>query len=341
MTTPRDAGFAMRPDWAPHARCWMAWPCRAASWSGQLDEARRGFGEVAQAIARFEPVTMIARPELVATASLYGGPGVTVLPLPHDDSWTRDTGPSFVADGKGAVAGVAWRFNGWGELHAEHSQDGQMARRILDHLSLVRFDGGLVIEGGAVTVDGEGTCLASLPVLLDPRRNPGLGREEAEGVLRAQLGVERVCWLPHGLNDDETGGDVDNVACFVRPGLVLALTVEDRADADYTGLAENLDVLRHATDATGRRLEVVTLPAPRVRTRRDGRRLPLSHLSCYLANGAVILPRFDDPIDETASRLAAQLWPEREIVQIDALEIVEGGGGLRAITLPQPLAVAP
>lgn len=336
MTIPQDAGFTMRPDWAPHARCWMAWPCRAASWDGELEEVRRSFGEVAQAIARFEPVTMIARPELVAMASLYCGPGITVLPLAHDDSWTRDTGPTFVGNDGGEVAGVVWRFNGWGELHPDHSQDAQMARRILDHVGLRQFEGGLVLEGGSVLVDGEGTCLASLPLLLDPRRNPGLSPEEAEAVLRARLGVERVCWLPNGLAEDETGGQADNVVAFARPGTVLALTVEDRGDANYSALAENLDMLRQTTDARGRRLEVVTLPQPRERKRRDGRRLPLSHLSCYLANGAVILPRFDDPADEAARRAAAQLWPEREIVEIDALAIVEGGGGLRAITLPQP-----
>jgi agmatine deiminase len=327
----------MAPDWVPHSRCWMAWPCREASWGGQLEEARRSFGEVAQAIAAHEPVTMIARPELVAMASLYCGPGITVLPMAHDDSWTRDTGPSFLLDGRGGIAGVAWRFNGWGELHPDHGQDQQMARRILDHVGVRRYDGELVVEGGAIQVDGEGTCLAVLPNLLDPRRNPGLGREEAEAALATMLGVERTIWLPHGLGDDETGGHVENVAGFVRPGTVLALATDDAADADFARLAENLDVLRAARDARGRQLQVLTVPQPRARRRRDGSRLTLSHLSCYLANGAVIVPRFDDPADNAAARVLAQAWPGRAIVAVDALEIVEGGGGIRGIALPQPV----
>jgi agmatine deiminase len=325
----------MAPDWVPHGRCWMAWPCREASWGGQLEEARRSFGEVAQAIAAHEPVTMIARPELVAMASLYCGPGITVLPMAHDDSWTRDAGPSFLLDGQEGIAGVAWRFNGWGELHPDHGQDEQMARRILDHVGVRRYDGGLVVEGGAIQVDGEGTCLAVLPNLLDPRRNPGLGREEAEAALATMLGVERTIWLPHGLVDDETGGQVENVAGFARPGTVLALAT-DAADADFTRLAENLDVLRAARDARGRQLQVLTVPQPRARRRRNGSRLTLSHLSCYLANGAVIVPRFDDPADSAAARVLAQAWPGCAIVAVDALEIVEGGGGIRGIALPQP-----
>lgn len=326
----------MPPDWAPHTRCWMAWPCRAASWGGELDEVRRSYGEVAQAIAQYEPVTLIARPELVAMASLYGGPGITVLSLAHDDSWTRDTGPTFLTDGRGELAGVAWRFNGWGELHPDYSQDEQMARRILDHLGVRRYDGGIVLEGGAIACDGEGTCLASLPVLLDPKRNPGLTRPEAEQVLQDYLGVERVIWLPHGLAEDETGGHLDNVACFARPGLVLALVTDDRASPDYSALAENLDVLRAAIDARGRSLEVMTVPPPKPRPRHDGRRLTLSHLSCYVANGAIIMPRFGDSTDQVARKVVAQAWPGRAVVEIDALEIVQGGGGIRAITLPQP-----
>lgn len=337
----------MAPDWAPHARCWMAWPCRGASWGGELDEARRAYAEVARAVARYEPVTMIARPDLVATASLYCGPGVSVLPMAHDDSWTRDTGPCFLTGARGTVAGVAWRFDGWGGLHPDHGQDARMARRILDHVGAPAYEGGLVLEGGAaVQVDGEGTCLAGAATVLDARRNPGVGREAAEAIFRAQLGAERVIWLPHGLVDDETGGQLDNVAAFARPGVVLALATEDRSDPCYTRLAENLDVLRAAVDARGRTLEVAPVPLPRARARRprpdgDARRLPLSHLSCYLANGAAIVPRFDDATDQAARKLLAQVWPDRELVEVDALEIVEGGGGLRAITLPQPATIPP
>jgi agmatine deiminase len=314
----------------------MAWPCREEAWGPGLEAARRAYAEVAQTIASFEPVTMIARPDQLAQASLLCGPGIAVLPMPHDDSWTRDTGPTFVTDGAGRLAGVDWRFNGWGEAYAEYGQDAQMARRVLEHLGVPRYPSPLVVEGGGIHVDGEGTCLVCAPSILDPRRNPGLTMAEAEAELRAYLGVEKVLWLPAGLADDETGGHVDNVACFARPGVVLALAADDRADENHTGLAENLDVLRAATDARGRALEVVTLPLPRPRARHDGRRLSLSYVNFYLANGAVVVPGFEDPADQAAFKAIAAAFPDRQAVQVDALDIVQGGGGIHCITQQEP-----
>ncbi len=328
----------MVPDWAPHARCWMAWPCREAPWGGGLDEARRTYAEVAQAIARFEPVTMIARPELVAMASLYCGPGITTLALPHDDGWVRDVGPCFLGNAAGEVAGATWAFNGWGELHTDYAQDADLARRLLEHVGARRYASSMVLEAGAIQVDGEGTCIAGIGPVLDPKRNPGLTLAEAEWELMRQLGVDKVIWLPAGLVDDEAGGHVDNVAIFARPGLVLALATDDRADPAFGGLAENLDVLRGSVDARGRSLEVVTVPQPKARPRHDGRRLPLSHLNCYLANGAVIMPSFGGATDKVAAKAFAAAWPGREIVPIDALDLVQGGGGIHGITLGQPAA---
>lgn len=340
MSTPRNDGFAMPADWAAHARCWMAWPCREVAWGGNLEPVRRAYAEVAQAIARHEPVTMIARPDLVAMASLYCGPGITVLPIAQDGSWTRDIGPTFLLGAGGGLAGVAWRFNGWGEVYAEYDQDARFATHILEHVGAQRYDGGMVLEGGAFQSDGEGTVLAGTATVLDARRNPGLRREEAEAILRAQLGAEKVIWVPHGLVDDETGGHLANVALLVKPGTVVALTTDDRSDANHNRLAENLDVLRAATDARGRQLEVLTLAQPKARKRHDGTRLTLSHLSCYVANQAVLVPHFGDAVDTTARKLLAQAFPGREMVEIDALDILQGGGGLRAITLPQPAAPA-
>ena len=336
LATPREVGWSMAPDWVPHARCWMAWPCREAWWGGGVDEARRAYAQVAQAIASFEPVTMIARPDLVAMASLYCGPGITILPLPHDDSWIRDVGPSFVVGREGELAGVTWSFNGWGGVYQDYAQDGDLARRILDHIGAPRQVGQLVLEGGAIQVDGEGTCIVGTGPLLDPKRNPGLSVAEAEAELGLRLGVERVVWLPHGLIDDEAGGHVDNVAMFARPGLVLALATDDRSDAAHDLLQANLEVLRGAVDARGRTLEVVTIPQPKARPRHDGRRLPLSHLNSYLANGAVIMPSFGGASDKAAAKAFAAAWPGRELVPIDALDLVAGGGGIHAIALGQP-----
>ena len=336
LAAPAEVSWSMAPDWVPHARCWMAWPCREAPWGGGVDEARRAYAEVAQAIAVFEPVTMIARPDLVAMASLYCGSGITILPLPHDDGWIRDVGPSFVRGPAGELAGVTWDFNGWGGLHQDFAQDAELARRILEHIGLPRQVGRLVLEGGAIQVDGEGTCIVGAGPLLDPRRNPGLGKAEVEAELGRRLGVERVIWLSEGLVDDEAGGHVDYLAVFARPGLVLALTTDDRSDVVHGRLQANLEVLRGAVDARGRALEIVTVPQPKARPRHDGRRLPLSHLNCYLANGAVIMPSFGGATDKAAARILAAAWPGRELVPVDALDLVAGGGGIHHIALGQP-----
>ena len=168
----------MPPDWAPHTRCWMAWPCREAPWGGGLDEARRAYAEVAQAIARFEPVTMIARPELVAMASLYCGPGITDAAAAARRRLGARRRPQLPARRGGpARRASTWGFNGWGELHPDYAQDARLGARILEHVGARRYAGDLVLEGGAIQVDGEGTCLAGIGPVLDPKRNPGLGRE--------------------------------------------------------------------------------------------------------------------------------------------------------------------
>jgi agmatine deiminase len=336
LGTPRDDGFHMPAEWVRHSRCWMAWPCREALWGEGLEAARQVVAAVAQAIAEFEPVTMIVRPDLTAGVSLYVGQGVSVLPMPQDDSWTRDTGPIFLTDGKGGLAGVSWRFNGWGGVFPDHAQDERMAARILERIGCPAYASGMVLEGGAVHTDGEGTAILCQGSVLDPKRNPGVTQAEVEAELGAQLGIDRVIWLPQGLVDDEARGHVEHLACFLKPGVVLALASDDASDPNQPILAANLETLRAATDAQGRRLEVLTVPQPRARKRRDGRRLTLSYIGFYLANDAVILPGFSDPADKAAYRVVSQAFPDRTVLQIDVTELAEGGGGIHSITLGQP-----
>ncbi len=338
MSTPAADGFHMPAEWAAHDRCWMAWPCRTQSWGGELAGARQAFAAVAGAIAAFEPVTMIANAADVAAAGAACGADVAVLPLPLDDSWTRDTGPGFVVDGRGHLAGVDWRFNAWGGRFDRYDADAGLAGRVLEYLGVPRYPAPLVLEGGAIHVDGEGTALTTEAVVFDVNRNPGLGRAEAEALLTAYLGIEKVIWLGRGLEDDETGGHVDNIACFVRPGVVLLLSAPD-GDANHAILEENLCRLAGATDARGRALQVVRLPQPARRERRIGGRLALSHMNFYLANGGLVMPEFGHrESDAEAHRCLARLFPGRRIVPVPALDIVEGGGGIHCITQPQPKA---
>jgi agmatine deiminase len=336
VSTPREQGFVMPPEWAPHERCWMAWPCRAEHWGERLAAARQAHAEVAKAIAEFEPVTMIARPELAAEASVQCGQGIPVLPLDYDDSWIRDTAPTFVRNTEGLLAGIDWPFNGYGERSPEYAQDAALAEKLCRRLKLPRFEGPIVLEGGAIHVDGEGTALVCAESMLDPRRNPGLDRAGAEAALRDHLSIETVIWLAQGLIDDPMGGHVDNVACFAGPGVVLALAGGEVDDPNRPILEDNLSRLRAARDAKGRELEVIEIQQPAARHREDGRRLTASYINFYLANGAIIVPIFDDPGDAAAFHAIQAAFPDRQIVEVEATDLIYGGGGIHCITQQQP-----
>ena len=336
MPVPKDRGLFMPAEWAPHDRCWMAWPCREEVWGGAIGQARDAYTEVATAIAEFEPVTMLVPPDSLAEVSLRFSSGVSCLPMPLDDSWLRDNGPIFLVDGQGSIAGVKWRFNAWGEEYTPYDRDAEVPARILDHLGIERIDGPMVLEGGSVTVDGEGTLITTEQCLLNPNRNPSLWREEIERILCGYLGLSKVIWLGDGLADDETDGHVDNVACFVKPGVVLALTTDDASDANHEILQDNLARLKEATDARGRALEVVEIEQPKASERHDGRRLGLSYINLYLANGGVVMPSFEDPADQPAFETVSRCFPDRRVVQVPARDIVQGGGGIHCITQQQP-----
>ncbi|WP_299393095.1 agmatine deiminase [Pelagibius sp.] len=335
--TPVDGGFFMPAEWAPHERCWMAWPCRGSLWEEGLDKARDAYAAVARAIAGFEPVTMLANPSELEDARTRCGAEVDCLALPLDDSWMRDFGPSFLVDGKGCLAGVDWGFNAWGNRFHPYDQDALVAERVLAQLGVARYRAPLVLEGGSIHVDGEGTLLTSEECLLHPNRNPDLDRTAIEDLLRRYLGIEAFVWLGQGLDKDDTDGHVDNIACFVRPGVVMAVTCDDPADPNHAILRDNLARLAKAKDAKGRALEVIELPLPREARYLDGQRLSLSYVNYYIANGGVVMPSFGDPQDPVALEIVAASFPGRKVAQVPAGDILVGGGGIHCITQQQPL----
>lgn len=329
----------MPAEWHPHEGCLMAWPCRPETWpeDGGLEAACDAYATVAQAIAEYEPVTMVCQPEDVAEASLSCGPGVGVLPLPINDSWLRDNGPTYVIDGHGGRAGVDWGFNAWGGNYDDCAGDRAAAAAILAHQGIKRYGAPLIMEGGAFHVDGEGTLLTTEQCLLNPNRNAGFSRDEIERVLRDYLGVRQIIWLGEGYQDDETDGHIDEIAAFARPGLVLAADTDDPVDANFKVFQDNLDRLKKARDANGRELEVVPLRQPERRDQ-NGVRLTLSYTNFYIANGGIIMPSFADVADEEAYRAMRRAFPDHEIVQVPALDIVCGGGGIHCITQQVPQA---
>lgn len=323
--TPAEDGFVMPAEWEPHERCWMAWPCRLSLWGERYEAACLAYAAAARAIAEFEPVTMLAPESLVPVAKLQLGRRVEVAPAEIDDSWARDTAPVFVADGEGRVGGVAWRFNAWGNRYHPYERDARLARVMLDRLRLRAWDGPMVLEGGAVHVDGRGTVLTTEECLLNANRNPTLSQRQVEERLAMYLGARRVIWLERGLVGDETDGHVDNLARFVAPGVVMLAWTDDPADPNREVVADAEARLLAAG------LETIRLPLPEPRPG-----LVLSYVNFYVANGATIVPIFEDPADEQAAALIARAFPGRKVVQLPALDIVCGGGGIHCITREQP-----
>jgi agmatine deiminase len=299
-----------------------------------MERARAATAEVAGAIAGFEPVTMIARPADAESAERGCGGSAEIFVAPIDDSWARDSGPTFLSGEY--VAGVAWRFNAWGEKYDGYGNDAALAGRILQRAGAKAFRAPIVCEGGAIHVDGDGSLITTEQCLLNPNRNPGRTRDEIADALRGYAGAEAVLWLPGEFADVETDGHVDNIACFVAPGRIL-LGIPPAAHPDFPAVAQLKRFLSEARDARGRAFEIVEIAQPqRVHEDWRGRPLAASYANFYLANGGLVMPAFDDPADLPAARVLKDCFPTRDVVQIDARDLVQGGGGIHCITQQEP-----
>lgn len=336
--SPSGLGFRMPAEWEPHARCWMAWPCHPL-WGDALSDVERGYAAVAHAIRQFEPVTMIVSPEMANDARRQLNPDIDILELPLTDSWTRDTGPCFVVNGKGDLAGVDFRFNAWGGNYEPHDKDALLARHILDHLDLPVFPSALTCEGGTITVDGEGTLITTETCLLNPNCNPGWTRDEIDRELKRLFGVRKVIWLPGNEEEDETNGHVDGIAVFVKPGVVLTERSPDPNAWIARIMEENIRALRGQTDARGRPIEMVFVDEAQS-IEGDGDSFCRSYVNSYLANGGVVVPSYGIPEDQRAFDLFTALFPDREIVGVPINDVAVGGGGIHCITQQQPLGRA-
>jgi agmatine deiminase len=335
MTSPRAS--RMPAEWTPHERCLMAWPTRPELWHGQYEAVTAEYAAVAQAIARFEPVLMVAAPGSGDDARRWCGPSVEVIELPIDDSWLRDSGPIFVLDPDGTRTGIDFRFNAWGERFFPYADDDRLPERLLAHLGIPCQRVEMVLEGGSITVDGEGTLITTEQCLLNPNRNPGWSRQQIEDTLRQALGVKVIIWLPFGLAEDSvTDGHVDGVCAFVRPGAVLLQTVTDRSDPNWDRLEANRRVLRRSRDAAGRPIEVLEMPYLG-HAEVGGRRVRVPSLNFYIANGAVIAPTAGVPTDDVMLARIADAIPDHEVVPVPARVIGFGGGGVHCITQQVPL----
>jgi agmatine deiminase len=360
-TTPAADGFHMPGEFEAHAGCWIAWPERPDNWREGAKPAQAAFAAVAEAISVSEPVTVAVSDAQFEHCRASLSPAIRVVELTADDAWMRDIGPTFVVDGRGGRRGVDWRFNAWGGLRGglyfPWDRDERVARKVLEIEGAERYRAPIVLEGGAIHVDGEGTVLTTEECLLNANRNPELSREQIERVLLDLLGAERMIWLGRGAFDDETDGHVDNLACFVRPGVVLLTWSDDESDPQHAISRDAEERLLAATDARGRSIEVIRMPSPGPITiseheasgvdavagtqpRRAGDRMAASYVNFYIGNSRVVFPLLDERYDEQAAAILGDCFAGREIVGVPAREILLGGGNVHCITQQVPAIAA-
>ena len=333
LRTPAADGLMMPAEWVHHERCVMAWPCRMSVWGTELAAAKREYAATARAIAHFEHVLMVAAPGAGHEAAAACGAGdadIDVVEWAIDDSWTRDIGAVVVVDGE-RRAGVQFVFNAWGGKFSPYADDARFATRMCDHLAFDCCDAApFVLEGGAITVDGAGTVITTEDVLLNPNRNPTMGRAEIEHELCSWLGAERVVWLPFGLVEDrDTDGHVDNVAAFVAPGTVAAQTTIDRANPNFERLQQNVAVLESAGLNV---IEIDVLPYATV----AGERVVVPPTNFYQANGGVIVPIVAGADAARALAAVQRAVGSREVVGVTGVTLAFGGGGVHCITQQVP-----
>lgn len=355
---PKKDGFRMPGEFEPHQGCWMLWPERSDTWRLAAKPAQEAFAEVAAAISRFEPVSMGVSEQQYDNARQLLPDRVRIVEMSSDDAWMRDVGPTFVVNyDTREVRGVDWHFNAWGGLenglYFPWDRDDRVARKVLEVEKMDRYRAPLIMEGGALHVDGQGTLITTESCLLNPNRNPQLSKSRIETYLKDYLNIDCIIWLPEGVHLDETDGHVDNLCCFVKPGEVALTWTDDPKDPQRKISETALAILCRAKDARGRHLTVhkIHQPGPLFMTheesrglefkegahpRKPGDRLAGSYINFYMANGAIIMPLFRDAHDEPAQLALQALFPERQIVGVEAREILLGGGDIHCITQQVP-----
>ncbi|HTM44317.1 MAG TPA: agmatine deiminase family protein [Polyangiaceae bacterium] len=349
--TPRQLGYRMPAEWEPHAATWLAWPHNGDDWPGKLQAVSWVFTEIIRQLTVGERVNLIIpqhKHEKAIAAQLdrarIDTKQVSFFAAKTDRSWTRDYLPQFVIKGKGgkgALGAVKFRFNGWAR-YPDHKLDDLAGGMVADGASqrwLPTVVGRrVVLEGGSIDVDGQGTLLTTERCLLGKpyQRNPGLNRNKIEQLLTEYLGAQHTIWLPDGIAGDDTSGHIDDLARFVAPGKVVVIAEKNKRDANYKVLANCKARLQAARDAQGRKLEVIGLPMP-APLYFGADRLPASYANFYIGNETVLVPTFNDPADRVALGILAELFPKRRVVGIHAVELVLGLGTIHCSTQQQPL----
>jgi agmatine deiminase len=348
---PAALGFSMPAEWEKHEATWIGWPHNPTDWPGKLEPIQWVYGEIVRKISASEIVRILVNSSthekhVRGILKLLGvaAARVQVFRMPTNRGWTRDFGPIFLRRDKPRreLAIARFRFNAWARYPDWQKDDAipqQVARKLKIKLIPARLGNReIVLEGGSIDVNGRGTVLTTEECLLDQKRqvrNPGLTRADTETALKQNLGVTNVVWLGKGIAGDDTHGHVDDLCRFVNPSTVVLIREKNQRDANYRPLEENWERIHDARLETGERIEAIELPMP-APLHFDGVRLPASYANFYITNVAVLVPTFNDPNDRVALGVLAELFPDRPVLGIHAVDLVWGFGTLHCLTQQQP-----
>ncbi|MFN5749400.1 MAG: agmatine deiminase family protein, partial [Pseudanabaena sp.] len=284
MENPKALGYAQPAEWQPHRACWLAFPSHRDLWLEYLDRVQAEFVALAKAIATSEQLEILVLEETAALAKqLLGDLPARFHQIPFGDIWMRDMTPIYITNTDGKLGALHFQWNGWGGKYMlEH--DDRVAAKILQTLDIPQFMFDWVLEGGAIEVDGEGTCLTTKQCLLNPNRNPHLDQEAVESGLKAALGVEKILWIEEGLLNDHTDGHIDTIARFIAPHKIMCMEPTSEDDPNYQVLKDIGSQLENMTDAKGRKIDVVRIPSPNLVLDDEGQIMPASYLNFYISN---------------------------------------------------------
>ena len=358
MVIPREDNYRMPGEFEPHALTWMAFPHRTDNWRNNAKNAQKAICDLANLVSKFEKVIMIVPRRCMRAALSSVDETVSIVVGETDDAWVRDTGATFVTNGK-EIRGVSWRFNAWGGvvngLYSSWKNDEKIAEFMCKIQGVQMYKPHFVLEGGSIHVDGEGTCMTTKECLMDVGRNSNFTGAELEENLKNYLNVEKIIWLEHGVVDDETNGHVDNIACFARTGEVILAWTDDKSHPQYKRSKSAYDHLSMIKDAKGRGFVIHKMHIPddmfiteeeargvvnsgEAVDRIAGDRLAASYVNFIMPNGAIIFPMFGDAkYDKLAEEQFKRIFPNRNVVGFYSRELLLGGGNLHCLTQQVPL----
>jgi agmatine deiminase len=344
--TPAAQGYRMPAEWEPHAATWLAWPHNRDTWPDQLDQVQAIYVQLIAALQACETVYVLVH-DAATAAHVRQVLATQDVPLQHViihlyptvDAWLRDSGPMFVtSQGDRRLALVDWRFTAWGGKYPEMLPDDALPQHIATHFDLPRFAPGVALEGGAIDLNGQGSCLTTEQCLLNTNRNPHLQRADIEHYLYDYLGVRHTIWLGEGIAGDDTDGHIDDIARFVAPDTVVCARADDPQDTNYAVLHDNYRRLQAATDQDGQALRLIALPMPGPVGPADAP-LPASYANFYIANGVVLVPTYDHPNDAVALDILQKVFLHRRVIGIPCEPLVWGLGAIHCITQQQPASL--